>query len=438
MCSSTASRLLRVRCERVACAARCARVGVTRRSCAQRLRRRVRRAACCTRCGAHASGFRARGFATALRTLAGSRALLQRLTPALPYAALPQTLRCKHCQPDARALRVRQNAVACLAHAAHRAINPSLTHTAAPRATRLRRRRRAWRRRSTRRRRRTRVTAAPRADSMSGSSEHDDALARLNRARERGDYAGVVQVMNAHSALADVQHAGCVVMYSILHGMVLPEDTAVVGDAGAVEAVVAALRAHGNADAALELRALNALALLCFAEENARKASRAGAVALLLATMRARPALQQSQRQCLLVLGSLAVDDAVAVEALGAGAIPATVAAMRAYPTHAQLQQHALMVLCNIGGDHALGTAAVEAVLAAARTHVADAETLRTLCRAFQPHYASAKQLGRGSTRGRSCDARRGYAGAQHGHSGARKRVLSSQQHAGARIVRRQ
>jgi hypothetical protein len=47
---------------------------------------------------------------------ADSRSLSQRSDASLAYAALLQALRFKRCQPDARALQVRQIAVACLAH----------------------------------------------------------------------------------------------------------------------------------------------------------------------------------------------------------------------------------------------------------------------------------------------------------------------------------
>jgi hypothetical protein len=57
---------------------------------------------------------------------------------------------------------------------------------------------------------------------------------------------------------------------------------------------------------------------------------------------------------------------------------------MRAYPTHAELHRHALALLGNIGKRHAVGTAAVEAVLATARTHHADAEVLQAVCVTLQ------------------------------------------------------
>jgi hypothetical protein len=170
-----------------------------------------------------------------------------------------------------------------------------------------------------------------------------------------------------------------------------PSDAVAAGEAGAVEAVVAALRGLGVADAeldALELstlrvNALKVLASLCFSKDNKSKASRAGALELLLAMAPGLAVLPNVQPLCLLVVGNMASEAAFSAAAFSAGALPLAVAAMRANPTHAELQTAALIVLGNIGREHAVGTAAFEALLAAARTHHADAKVVQELCRAI-------------------------------------------------------
>jgi hypothetical protein len=196
-----------------------------------------------------------------------------------------------------------------------------------------------------------------------------DAKERVVRAGDARGLAVLIEQMKAHHANAPVQERFCL----WLNNTALQGHMASMAAAGAVEAVVAALRAH-TAHLAVQEGGLAVLANMAADTDVRAKLVRVGAVQLAVATARAHSAHTGVQRIAVLLIHNSTLDvDAHKALAGSVGAIEAVVAATQTHRSHEDIQQMGcwtLMDLCMDRGVpsniHKAGKAgAVEAVIAA-------------------------------------------------------------------------
>jgi hypothetical protein len=210
----------------------------------------------------------------------------------------------------------------------------------------------------------------------------EDALASAAGADD--GVRAVIAALRAHRDDADLQCSCCAALNAVtVAGL---RETAV--DAGAVQAVVAALRVHVLyarvdliCDALGQITVRQPLAVA--------QAGAAGAVAAVVAALRAHLVSAQVQASGCFALGSLAFADEMQTEAIHAGAIEAILLALRTHAADVDVQTYGSMALGNIATK---GGAAIEerssdlvreALVAALRAHAADVLVQTTACSAL-------------------------------------------------------
>ena len=152
-------------------------------------------------------------------------------------------------------------------------------------------------------------------------------------------------------------------------------------DAGAVSALVAALKAHPSVAAVAE-KACGALQRITAFPADREAAVSAGAVPAVVAALKAHPSVAAvAERACgaLQRITAITVIPACQEDAASAGAVPALVAALKAHPSVAAVAEQACGALWNLGSNSPNNKAAMVAagavpVLAAAfSAHTGDA-----------------------------------------------------------------
>eukprot|EP00964_Phaeocystis_antarctica_P033928 scaffold19261_cov55-Phaeocystis_antarctica.AAC.1 len=237
------------------------------------------------------------------------------------------------------------------------------------------------------RRQRQRVGPAPH-----GAPPSDDEVAVM-------ELAEVVAVLRAHVAVARVAEKAC----WRLRGLCAPEGSEqAAAEAGAIEATVAALRAHPQEEG-VQKQGCGALVNICCGDDAAgrarcQRATAAGAIEVVVAAMRACPQEVDVQEYGCGALGNMCFgDDAAAAarrqRAATAGAIEVVVAAMQAHPQVATVKEYGCCALGNMctGTDaaaaarrqRAAGAGALEEVVAAMRAHPQEGEVQEGGCRAL-------------------------------------------------------
>jgi hypothetical protein len=211
--------------------------------------------------------------------------------------------------------------------------------------------------------------------------------ANKTNAIQAGAIEAILLALRAHPADANVQGYGCMAL-----GNILADNTDAINArsgsllSDAMHAAVAALNAH-RTDMAVQQHACATLWHALVTDTLRIEAARIGAVAALVAALRAHPANAHVQETALGATGSLCFENsAIAVQACSAGALQAIVAGLRAHPTASGVQISGCDVLDSIIGAHprlqaAAGAAgAVEAILDMMRAPPVDAELLRSSC----------------------------------------------------------
>jgi len=202
-------------------------------------------------------------------------------------------------------------------------------------------------------------------------------LQQVDRAREVTGGAvieAVVAAMEAHGGSAAVQEQGCRALGNLACDS--PANQARAAKAGAIEAVVTAMWAHGGSSVVQENAcfALDNLAAGCLA--NQARAAEAGAIEAVVAAMEEHGGSDEVQQWACFALGHLACNSpANKTRAAEAGAIEAVVAAMEAHGGSDAVQEDACCALGNLALDspanraRAAEAGAMEAVVAAMETH---------------------------------------------------------------------
>jgi hypothetical protein len=215
---------------------------------------------------------------------------------------------------------------------------------------------------------------------------------RVDVAGARGDVAELLAVLAAapESALLQAHALETLVSVGDYEGGTLTRANA----APAFRAAVAALRTHGERDAAVRTAACSALVVLSVTEDERilQDAAAAGVLEAILAAMRAGAAQPEVQDRGCNALSNLARTVEVRARAGAAGAIEAAVAAMRLHPTRVELHVEACSALSNLLGEcdlahncaRALAAGVVETSCAVIRKGLADRAWARVLGRACQ------------------------------------------------------
>jgi hypothetical protein len=201
-----------------------------------------------------------------------------------------------------------------------------------------------------------------------------------------GAAACVVAAMRAHSAEEAVQQTGCSCLSALARQD--PASRLPLCDAGAIQALLAALQTHGGS-AAFAAAALFLLFAIYTTEQTVVLSvdARLHADAVVAAVLRALEAHRTDgcvQDHGCMVLGAVAASECVREAAAGAAAaVPSVLAALRAHPGSVAVQCRglsALARLCQASGAHAAAAAAAgarELVLAAMGAH-RDSERLQS------------------------------------------------------------
>eukprot|EP00964_Phaeocystis_antarctica_P026839 scaffold15104_cov59-Phaeocystis_antarctica.AAC.3 len=164
---------------------------------------------------------------------------------------------------------------------------------------------------------------------------------------EAGALEAVVEAMRAHPGDESVQEQGCCTLAFICCGLGAAE-LARAAEAGAIEAVVAAMRAHPQVD--VQEQGCRALASMCGGFDEAglarsQRAAEAGAIELVVDAMRAHPLVTDVQEAGCLALanacgsGASAAVSARRQRAAQAGGRVVVVAAMQARPDDETMQR---------------------------------------------------------------------------------------------------
>jgi hypothetical protein len=201
-----------------------------------------------------------------------------------------------------------------------------------------------------------------------------------------GAVAAVVAAMRAHPASTMLQASGC---YAICSLAFADEMQTAAIHAGAIEAILQALRAHA-ADAHVQTygcRALSNIATDGTAAIDARSSSLVlEATKAAVAALHAHRANAGLMRDACAALQRLAVTDALRTEAGKIGAVTAVVAALRSHPADASLQQAACDATSNLcfpnsaNAVQACGAGALQALVAALRAHAANVAVQIAAC----------------------------------------------------------
>ena len=204
---------------------------------------------------------------------------------------------------------------------------------------------------------------------------------------EAGGISVIVDVMKAHMAAPGVQETCCGALRTLgAH----PANKAAVIEAGAAVRAVAAMRRHPE-HPAVQMSSIGLISSLVSDLDSQRRASSAGAVEVVVECLRNNPKAVKLHQACFAVLSALvAANSETKARASAAGAVPA---ALSSLATHGGedapgLAEAALDVVASVVSTpdaqrEALECEAVKRVVAAMRTHRAQAEVAEKACRAL-------------------------------------------------------
>ena len=178
--------------------------------------------------------------------------------------------------------------------------------------------------------------------------------ARSQRAAEAGGIEAVVAAMRAHALVTEVQEEGATVLCNMCYG----RDAAGLAraqravEAGAVEAGVAAIWAFLH-EPEVAVVCCGLLHNVCYGTDAAglarlRRAAEAGALEAVLAAMRAHPEVVDVQAEGCTALINVCHHAGAPERAMEAGVLEAVVAMMQRHPNAADLQRLGCMALCRV------------------------------------------------------------------------------------------
>ena len=178
--------------------------------------------------------------------------------------------------------------------------------------------------------------------------------ARSQRAAEAGGIEAVVAAMRAHALVTEVQEEGATVLCNMCYG----RDAAGLAraqravEAGAVEAVVAAIWAFLHTPE-VAVVCCGLLHNVCYGTDAAglarlRRAAEAGALEAVLAAMRAHPEVVDVQAEGCTALINVCHHAGAPERAMEAGVLEAVVAMMQRHQNAADLQRLGCMALCRV------------------------------------------------------------------------------------------
>ena len=190
-----------------------------------------------------------------------------------------------------------------------------------------------------------------------GTDEEEDPArlaARSQRAAEAGGIEAVVAAMRAHALVAEVQEEGATVLCNMCYG----RDAAGLAraqravEAGALEAVVAAIWACPH-EPEVAVVCCGLLHNVCYGTDAAglarlRRAAEAGALEAVLAAMRAHPEVVDVQAEGCIALINVCHHAGAPERAVEAGVLEAMVAMMQRHLNAADLQRLGCMALCRV------------------------------------------------------------------------------------------
>jgi hypothetical protein len=202
--------------------------------------------------------------------------------------------------------------------------------------------------------------------------EHDEftraAAAAISRAKAAKDIGLVVAALRFSYRCARVSDQACIALKALCKN---EADQQIAVDAGAIDAVLAAMRAHCHRHGDVSFQACGALYALWRNKSYQQIAGDAGAIDAVLVAMRAHPGNEIVQDAACWALWSMTSNhEENAAKAGTAGASEIVVAAMQAHPGNAPVQVSACAALVGFTGVasnlvNARAAGAVEAVLAA-------------------------------------------------------------------------
>lgn len=204
---------------------------------------------------------------------------------------------------------------------------------------------------------------------------------------EAGGIATIVDVMKAHMGVAPVQETCCGALRTLgAH----PDNKAAVIEAGAAVRAVAAMRRHPE-HPAVQMSSVGLLSSLISDLESQRRAASAGAVEVVVESLRNNPKATKLHQACFAVLSALvAANSETKARAASAGAVQAALSSLAAHGGEDApgLAEAALEVVSSVVSTpdaqrDALECDAVKRVVAAMRTHRAQAEVAEKACRAL-------------------------------------------------------
>ena len=217
-----------------------------------------------------------------------------------------------------------------------------------------------------------------------GPAPHDAPMGLADTAIAAMGLAEVVAALRTHVAVARVVEMAC----SRLNSLCRTEgSTHAAAEAGAIEAVVEALRAHPQEGIGkhIAVRGIAVLHSLCLSDDAAgrarkQRAAGAGALEAVVASLRAHVQVSDVQHLgCMALITVCEGDDAAGrarkQRASAAGALEVVVEAMQAHPQEAEVQAdgcEALLCVCGRGASAAARARRQRAAQAGGRT-VADA-----------------------------------------------------------------
>eukprot|EP00218_Dolichomastix_sp_CCMP3274_P002825 CAMPEP_0170162002 /NCGR_PEP_ID=MMETSP0033_2-20121228/76878_1 /TAXON_ID=195969 /ORGANISM="Dolichomastix tenuilepis, Strain CCMP3274" /LENGTH=365 /DNA_ID=CAMNT_0010399627 /DNA_START=15 /DNA_END=1109 /DNA_ORIENTATION=- len=174
------------------------------------------------------------------------------------------------------------------------------------------------------------------APSAAAAAPPPNPSSSIAEAQRKQDFAALVQVMSSDVNSAVVQEQGCAALRCLTANN--DENRRTAGAAGAVEAVVAALRVHGSS-AAVQTWGCWAMGYLTANnDENKRTAGAAGAVEAVVAALRVHGSSAAVQEQGCGAMRNLTANDENKRTAGAAGAVEAVVAALRVHGSSAAVQ----------------------------------------------------------------------------------------------------
>ena len=204
---------------------------------------------------------------------------------------------------------------------------------------------------------------------------------------EAGGINIIIDVMKAHMAAPGVQETCCGALRTLGAN---PANKAAVVEAGAAVRAVAAMRRHPE-HPAVQMSSIGLISSLVSDLDSQRRASSAGAVEVVVECLRNNPKAVKLHQACFAVLSALvAANSETKARASAAGAVPAALSSLAAHGGEDApgLAEAALDVVSSVVSTpdaqrEALECEAVKRVVAAMRTHRAQAEVAEKACRAL-------------------------------------------------------